>query len=165
MKLTSTAFNDGDSIPETYTGAGADVSPALAWSDVPAETKSIAIICDDPDAPSRANPRPAGPWVHWVIYNIADDVSGLSDAVPRTAEPTAPAGCRQGVNDFDNDNIGYRGPMPPPGSGPHRYFFKIFALDTVLDLESAQAAKKSLLDSMQGHILAEGQLMGTFERK
>lgn len=164
MKLTSTAFDYDAAILEKYTGVGEDISPPLAWSNAPKDTKAFALICDDPDAPSRAKPRREGPWVHWVIYNIPSDTTELPASVPREAEPDRPAGAVQGRNDFGTDNIGYRGPMPPPGSGPHRYFFKIYALDKQLDLAAADANKKSLLAAMQGHILAQGQLVGTFER-
>ena len=163
MKITSTAFDPGGAIPLKYTGAGQDISPPLAWSDVPEMTKSFALICDDPDAPSRAKPRRQGPWVHWVIYNIPADATELPAAVPRQAELDQPAGATQGMNDFGSDNVGYRGPMPPPGSGPHRYFFKIYALDQRLDLAAEDADKKSLLAAMQGHVLAQGELVGTFE--
>lgn len=165
MKITSTAFHNGAGIPTKYTGVGEDNSPPLAWSGAPDGTKSFALICDDPDAPSRAKPRPEGPWVHWVLYNISADTQELAAPVPRAAEPSRPKGARQGKNDFSNDNVGYRGPMPPVGSGPHRYYFKIYALDRQLDLPTKEATKKSLLAAMQGHILAEGELMGTFERK
>lgn len=165
MKITSTAFDQGAAIPAKYTGVGQDISPPLAWSDVPEGTESFALIGDDPDAPSRAKPRPEGPWVHWVIYNIPADVTELSEAVPRKADLVRPAGAHQGKNDFGSDNVGFRGPMPPKGSGPHRYYFKIYALDQQLNLASKDANKKSLLAAMKGHILAEGQLMGTFERK
>ncbi len=165
MKLTSTAFQEGQSIPDQFTGVAEDESPLLAWSDVPEGTKSFALICDDPDAPSRENPRPEGPWVHWVIYNISAETSELPQAVPRLPDPEVPGGALQGTNDFDSDNVGYRGPMPPPGSGPHRYYFQLYALDQTLDLAAADADKKSLLAAMQGHILGEGRLMGTFERK
>jgi len=165
MKLISNAFSEGAAIPEKYTGAGQDVSPPLAWSNVPKGTKSFALIGDDPDAPTRAKPRPEGPWVHWVIYNLPASVTELPEAVPREAEPAQVAGARQGKNDFPSDNIGYRGPMPPQGSGPHRYFFKIYALDQPLDMAAKDANKKSLLAAMKGHIVGEGQLMGTFERK
>ena len=164
MKITSTSFCSGGSIPAKYTGAGDDVSPQLAWSDVPAGTKTFAVICDDPDAPSRQNPRPEGPWVHWVIYNIPAGVTELPEAVARTASPSSVEGANQGMNDFDSDNTGYRGPMPPVGSGPHRYFFKVYALDDRLDLAAAEATKQSLLDAVRPHLLANGQLMGTFER-
>jgi hypothetical protein len=163
MKLTSTAFQHEGAIPAKYTGTGPDVSPPLAWSDAPQRTKSFALICDDPDAPSRKNPRPQGPWVHWVIYNIPPSVTQLPEGVPRKSQLTEPAGAKQGKNDFPD--IGYRGPMPPPGSGPHRYFFKVYALDTLLDLDASKATKKSLLDALKDHILAQGELMGTFERK
>ncbi len=165
MRLTSTAFDNGNEIPGKYTGAGQDISPPLSWSGTPAGTRSFALICDDPDAPSRAKPRPQGPWVHWVIYNIPADAAGLPAAIKRRAELDQPAGARQGKNDFGSDNVGYRGPLPPPGSGPHRYYFKLYALDQKLELASKDADKKALLAAMQGHILAEGQLMGTFERQ
>ncbi len=165
MKLTSLAFHDGGTIPAKYTGVGQDVSPPLAWADVPDGTKSFALIGDDPDAPSRAKPRPEGPWVHWVIYNIAAKAAGLPEAVSRVAQPAQVAGARQGQNDFDSDNVGYRGPMPPKGSGPHRYYFKLYALDRQLDLAAKDATKKSLEAAMKGRVLGEGQLMGTFERE
>ena len=152
MKLTSTHFPPGTTIPVEFTGVGQDISPPLAWSEIPAGTKSFAIVCDDPDAPSRAHPRPEGPWVHWVLYNIPADETQIAAAVPRVPEPSQPTGARQGVNDFADDNIGYRGPMPPVDSGPHRYFFKIYALDRQLELPAADANKKSLLAAMQGHI-------------
>ncbi|MEZ6074018.1 MAG: YbhB/YbcL family Raf kinase inhibitor-like protein [Pirellulales bacterium] len=164
MHLTSTAFDDGQTIPDLYTGVGKDVSPPLAWSHVPQGTKSLAVICDDPDAPTRARPRPEGPWVHWCIYNIPADVSDLSEGVPRQSKLEQPAGARQGANDFPSENVGYRGPMPPPGSGPHRYRFTIYALDAVLDLPAASANKKSLLRAMEGQILGESQLVGVYER-
>ncbi len=164
MELTSSAFANGQPIPKKYTGAGADVSPPLTWSDPPEGTRSLALICDDPDAPSAKNPRPEGPWVHWVIYNIPADVRSLPEGLPRQAKLEKPAGALQGRNDFSGNNIGYSGPMPPPGSGPHRYFFKIYALDTTLSLDPQSTTKAKLLEAIQGHILAEGQLMGTFER-
>jgi Raf kinase inhibitor-like YbhB/YbcL family protein len=164
MKLTSTRFPPGSTIPVEFTGVDQDISPPLAWSEIPAGTKSMAIVCDDPDAPSRARPRPEGPWVHWVLYNIPADETQIAAAVPRVAEPSQPMGARQGVNDFADDNIGYRGPMPPKGSGPHRYFFKIYALDQKIDLPAKEANKNSLLAAMQGHILEQAELMATFER-
>ena len=163
MKLTSPAFARGAAIPAKYTGVGADVSPPLSWANAPVGTKSFALICDDPDAPSRAAPRPEGPWVHWVVYNIPANTRELPAAVTRRAELALPVGARQGINDFGSDNVGYRGPMPPKGTGPHRYFFKIYALDRHLDLPARIATKKSLLAAMKGHILAEGELMGTFD--
>jgi Raf kinase inhibitor-like YbhB/YbcL family protein len=165
MHLSSAAFDNGAAIPAKYTGAGQDVSPPLSWSGVPGGTKSFALICDDPDAPSRAKPRPEGPWVHWVIYNIPAGTSELPEGVSREAEPIRPVGARQGKNDFGSDHVGYRGPMPPKGSGVHRYFFKLYALDQELDLAPQETTKTSLLAAMRGHILAEGALRGTFERK
>lgn len=164
MKITSTSFGSGESIPVRYTGAGDDVSPQLGWSDVPAGTKTFAVICDDPDAPSQQNRRPEGPWVHWVIYNIPVEVTSLPEAVERVAAPSCVEGASQGTNDFDSDNTGYRGPMPPVGSGPHHYFFKVYALNDRLDLAAADATKQSLLNAIRPHLLATGQLMGTFER-
>ena len=164
MQLTSSAFEQGGPIPEKYTGVGADVSPPLSWSDVPEGTQSLALICDDPDAPSRARPRPEGPWVHWVIYNIPAETRALPEALPRIPRLQEPAGALQGRNDFGSDNVGYRGPLPPPGSGPHRYFLKLYTLDTSLDLPAGQATKSALLAAMKGHVLAEATLMGTYER-
>lgn len=165
MKLTSHEFKDGSSIPSKFTGMGEDISPPLAWTAVPESTKSLALICDDPDAPSAAKPRPEGPWVHWVIYNMPANLGQLPAAVERKSKPPAPPGAIQGKNDFDSDNIGYRGPMPPVGSGPHRYIFVLYALDRELDLDPQQANKARLLDAMQGHILASAKLTGTFERR
>jgi Raf kinase inhibitor-like YbhB/YbcL family protein len=162
MKLTSSEIKDGSRVANRFTADGEDLSPPLSWSGAPDETKSFALICDDPDAPSPRRPA-AEPWVHWVIYNIPQNVSELPSAMKRVAESTNVPGARQGVNSWSSDNIGYRGPAPPPGSGKHRYVFKLYALDTVLDLP-AGATKRKLLDAMSGHIVAEAQLVGTFER-
>jgi len=152
IQITSTAFVEGQPIPDKFTCAGPNVSPPLQWTNAPAGTKSFALIADDPDAPM-------GTWVHWVIYNLPAAMTSLAENMPRS--PELPDGARQGINDFRQ--IGYGGPCPPPGK-PHRYFFKIYALDTLLDLKS-RATKKELLKAMGGHVLAEGQLMGTFQRK
>ncbi|MGB9601248.1 MAG: YbhB/YbcL family Raf kinase inhibitor-like protein [Limisphaerales bacterium] len=152
MQLKSSAFANGQPIPVKYTGQGKDISPPLEWSDAPAGTKSFAIISDDPDAP-------VGVWVHWVIYDIPANVTKLDENVP--TKETLPTGAKQGINDFGN--VGYGGPMPPPGK-PHRYFFKLYALDTVLNLKP-RASKQQLLRAMQGHILAQAELMGTYQRK
>ncbi|MGC8743705.1 MAG: YbhB/YbcL family Raf kinase inhibitor-like protein [Verrucomicrobiia bacterium] len=152
MQLKSSAFGNGQPIPVKYTGQGRDVSPPLEWSDAPAGAKSFAIISDDPDAP-------VGTWVHWVIYDIPANITKLDENVP--PKETLPNGAKQGINDFGN--IGYGGPMPPPGK-PHRYFFKLYALDTVLNLKP-RASKQELLRAMQGHILAQAELMGTYQRK
>jgi hypothetical protein len=164
IMLSSSAFKPGSPIPTQFTGEGDDLSPPLAWSEAPAGVQSWAIICDDPDAPSPKKPA-AEPWVHWVIYNIPSDARLLDAGVPRDAELSEPEGARQGKNSWPSDNVGYRGPMPPPGSGTHRYFFRIYALDSVLDLPPDRADKKSLLAAMKGHILDQGQLKGTYERK
>lgn len=149
--IKSSAFENGGMIPSKYTCDGEDISPPLEWDSLPEGTKSIAIISDDPDAPM-------GTWVHWVIYNIPPDKKGLDENVPKVRE--LPDGARQGMNDFKR--IGYGGPCPP--YGVHRYYFKIYALDTLLDLPPG-ATKKELLKAMEGHILAKGELMGKYSRK
>jgi Raf kinase inhibitor-like YbhB/YbcL family protein len=151
IELTSTAFQAGATIPKEYTGDGADCSPPLAWSEPPAGTRSLALVCDDPDAPG-------GTWVHWVLFNLPAETRELGKGVP-TAE-TLPDGARQGRTDFGE--TGYGGPAPPKGP-PHRYFFRLYALDVVLDLP-AGATKAQLLEAMEGHVLAEGQLMGRYGR-
>jgi len=151
IKVTSTAFKEGEFIPKKYTGEGADISPPLSWDKSPEGTKSIALICDDPDAP-------VGTWVHWVIFNIKPDMTTLQENIPMKKEVLAVA--RQGSNDFRK--IGYGGPMPPPGK-PHRYFFKVYALDKILDLP-AGAKKADLEKAMERHILAKGQLLGKYKR-
>ena len=152
IQVTSTAFAEGQPIPAKYTGDGNDVSPPLAWTNAPADAKSFALICDDPDAP-------AGTWVHWVRYNLPPNVTALAEDTPKTWQLSNGAG--QGENDFKK--TGYNGPAPPTGK-PHRYYFKLYALDTVLDLKSG-ATKAGLLKAMEGHVLAQGQLMGTYQRK
>ena len=151
LDLTSTAFAEGAAIPKQHTGDGKDASPALRWSDPPGQTKSFALICDDPDAPR-------GTWVHWVLYNLPADSRELSEGVPTSA--ILDNGAKQGKNDFGT--FGYGGPAPPKGK-PHRYFFKLYAVDTMLDLP-AGATKEQLLAAMKGHIVAEGQLMGRYQR-
>jgi hypothetical protein len=162
MKLTS-VFQDGAPIDRKYTGEGPDVSPPISWSGAPDGVKSLALICDDPDAPSPKRPGKE-PWVHWVIYNIRSDASALPEGIPRTSSLNHLGGAKQGKNSWATDNVGYRGPMPPPGSGAHRYFFKLYALDIELTLPSETATKATLLKEMQGHVLAECQLVGTYER-
>jgi len=151
IKITSRAFNDGEMIPKQYTCDGRDISPPLAWDSVPGRTKSFALICNDPDAP-------VGVWIHWVIYNIPSEVKELLENVP--PQKIIENDAKQGKNDFRN--IGYGGPCPP--GGVHRYYFKIYALDTELSLE-AGATKVELLNAMEGHILAKGQLMGKYGRQ
>jgi len=151
MILQSSAFADGSPIPKQHTADGADVSPPLAWSDVPAGTQFFALICDDPDAPR-------GTWVHWVLFNLPADAVLLPEGVP-TAK-TLPKGAKQGTNDFGK--IGYGGPSPPRGK-PHRYFFKLYALDGFLKLAEG-ATKAQLEQAMTGHILEQAQWMGTYQR-
>ena len=150
MKITSTAFSEGDMIPRQYSCDGEDISPPLSWTGAPEGTKSFALIADDPDAP-------VGTWVHWVMYNIPESVTELPENVP-PAEQLQNSSVH-GINDFRK--IGYGGPCPPGGT--HRYYFKFYALDTLLDLD-AGASKKELLRAMKDHVLAEGQLMGTYSR-
>lgn len=151
MKLTSAAFVDGQPIPQKYTCDGADISPPLAWSAAPAGTRSLALICDDPDAP-------VGTWVHWVIYALPAASTELPEMVG--AVDVLPDGARQGLNDFRR--VGYGGPCPPPGRA-HRYFFKLYALDAEVAL-GPRASKRELVRAMAGHVLAEAELMGTYQR-
>jgi len=150
ISVSSSAFKEGGMIPAKYTCDGNDLSAPLAWSGIPEGTKSIAVISDDPDAP-------VGTWVHWVMWNIPAAAIGLEEGV--SAKPQLPDGSRQGLSDFGRP--GYGGPCPP--SGTHRYYFKVYALDTMLDLPS-NARKADLVKAMKGHILAEGQLMGKYSR-
>ncbi len=153
--LTSQAFGTGKTIPKRHTGDGEDLSPPLSWSGLPPETAELALIVDDPDAPSRE------PWVHWVIYKIGAAEQGIAEGVhPRTA-PSFPAGSVQGKNSWGA--IGYRGPAPPRGHGDHHYMFKLYALDAPLDLASG-LDKPALLKALSGHVLAEGELVGTYQR-
>jgi Raf kinase inhibitor-like YbhB/YbcL family protein len=151
LQVTSSAFTQGQEIPRKYTGDGDDLSPQLAWSAPPTAVASVALICDDPDAPR-------GTWVHWVLFNLPAKQQSLDEGAPATE--ALDNGALQGKNDFGN--IGYGGPAPPPGH-PHRYFFKVYALDVKLSLP-AGATKSQVVDAMKGHILAEGQLMGTYKR-
>lgn len=162
MKLKSSAFENGVRLDAVYTVEGQDISPPLTWSAPPAGTKSIAIICDDPDAPSARRPGPE-PWVHWVIFNISAETNELPLGVCQDPEPGEIPAAKQGRNSWPESNIGYRGPAPPPGSGPHRYVFTIYALDTVLSLP-AGSTKAQLLMAMGEHVLAEDRLIGTYER-
>ncbi len=151
LELTSTAFHEGATIPEQYTADGRNVTPPLKWTDPPAGTRSFALICEDPDAPR-------GTFTHWLAFNLPAESRELSEAVP--AEATLPNGTAQGTNDFGK--AGYGGPKPPPGK-PHRYTFKLYALDRSLDVHPG-ATKAQLLAAMQGHILGEAQLVGRYAR-
>jgi Raf kinase inhibitor-like YbhB/YbcL family protein len=150
MKITSRAFKEGEMIPSKYTCDGDNVSPQLMWSGYFADTKSFALIADDPDAP-------AGVWVHWVIYNIPPSINELTENMPK--DKTLDSGVKQGVN--DSRKTGYDGPCPP--NGIHRYYFKLYALDILLN-KDAGMTKQELLKVMEGHIIAEAQLMGKYKR-
>jgi Raf kinase inhibitor-like YbhB/YbcL family protein len=155
MKVTSPAFENQGAIPKKFTCDGEDISPALAWSNIPEGTKSFALIVDDPDAPDPANPRMT--WVHWVMYNIPATVSSLLEGV---TDKDLPKGTLQGLNDWKK--TGYGGPCPPTGT--HRYFHKLYALDIVLpDLK--QPTKAKLEKAMEGHVLSKAELVGLYQRK
>jgi len=151
LLLESQAFGAGGTIPQRYTCDGDDISPGLTWSDPPAGTQSLALIFDDVDAPVRT-------WIHWVIFNLPADARALPEGVP--ADPAVAGLGVDGSNSWKR--LGYGGPCPPKGS-PHRYTFRLYALDTVLDLE-AGASRAELDQAMEGHILATGQLMGRYGR-
>jgi Raf kinase inhibitor-like YbhB/YbcL family protein len=146
MKLTSTAFQDNGPIPKEHTCDGKDTNPPLAFGNVPSEAKSLAMIADDPDAP-------VGTWVHWVMWNIDPGVKSIE-------ENSVPAGATQGLNDFKKNKYG--GPCPP--SGTHRYFFKLYAVDTMLNI-SPKSTKADLEKAMAGHIVGQGQLVGLYKRR
>ena len=149
--LSSSAFEPGGQIPSRYTCDAADQSPALAWRDGPSGTRSLALIVDDPDAP-------AGTWVHWVVYDLPADMTTLVEGVVKG--DTLPNGAKQGINDFRK--VGYNGPCPPPGK-PHRYVFKLYALDGPTDLKP-RATKAQLLRTIEGHLLGETEIIGTYKR-
>jgi len=151
LTITSPAFESGGRIPRINSCDGKDRSPALAWSGVPASAKTLALICDDPDAP-------VGTWVHWVLYDLPAGQAGLVEGIPTS--PMLEGGARQGLNGWSR--TGYGGPCPPPGK-PHRYFFRLYALDAALSL-SPGATKQEVLDAMKGHVVGQGELMGTYVR-
>ena len=152
--LSTPAFSNGAAIPVKHTCDGTDRSPELHWTQPPAGTKSLALIVDDPDAP-------VGDWVHWVLYDVPASVRSLQEEMATSGRLESPAGARQGRNDFGK--LGWGGPCPPPGK-PHRYFFRLYALDRVLDLEPG-ATKAGVERSMKGHVLAEAELYGTYARR
>lgn len=156
MRISSPQFVGGMPIPRKFTSEGPDFSPELRFDMVPPAAKSLAIIVDDPDAP-----RPE-PWVHWVIFDLPADLKALPEHVATDAKPPQPTGAVQGRNTWGT--VGYRGPEPPKGHGIHHYHFKLYALDQVLEPQVG-LDKDALLKSMRGHILAESELIGTFERK
>lgn len=153
LELTSPAFEPGAAIPAKYTCQGEDLSPALSWSGLPQGTQSLALIVDDPDAPM-------GTWVHWVVYNLPGDASGLTEGASQGSASSSnlPAGTKQGKTSFGRADYG--GPCPP--SGEHHYFFKLYALDVKLENEGLD--KDGLLKAMEGHILAQGELVGVYQK-
>jgi hypothetical protein len=154
LEITSPVFSNNGEIPSKYTCDGMDISPALAWSGIPEGTKSIALIVDDPDAPDPAAPKMT--WVHWVLYNIPASATGLPEAVK---SQELPQGTKEGINDWKR--TGYGGPCPPIGR--HRYFHKLYALDAVLP-DLGKPTKKDLQKAMEGHIIAQAELVGTYQR-
>jgi Raf kinase inhibitor-like YbhB/YbcL family protein len=152
ISLTSTAFEHGGGIPYLYTCEGDDISPPLQWSGAPVSTRTYAMVCEDPDAPR-------GTWIHWVLYNISGDALELTKAVPTL--PQLPSGARHGRNTAGD--MAYAGPCPPPGK-PHRYFFRLYALDISLNLPPG-ATKVELEQAMDQHIVAQGTLMGTYQHR
>lgn len=151
MSLSSAAFADGQAIPDKYTCHGQDISPPLQWNGAPSQAKSIALTCEDPDAPS-------GTFTHWVIFDVPVTASSFSENVSKTAK--LPDGSEQGRNSFGN--TGYNGPCPPGGK-THHYIFKVYALDSTVMLDPGGASREDLLNAMNGHILAQGELTGTYQ--
>ncbi len=154
LRIVSPAFENGGDVPAVHTCEGKDVSPPLGWSGVPASARSLALVVDDPDAPDPAAPRTT--WVHWVLYDLPPDSTGLPEAVNSRR---LPAGTREGRNDWQR--TGYGGPCPPVGR--HRYFFKLYALDAVLG-DIGELTKAQLEKAMKGHVLAEAQVVGTYQK-
>jgi Raf kinase inhibitor-like YbhB/YbcL family protein len=153
--IRSPAFSNGQPIPRRHTGDGEDLSPPLSWSGIPASARELAMIVDDPDAPTKE------PWVHWVIYLLKPTEEGLVEGVPPVISPSFPAGAIQGKNSWGS--VGYRGPAPPKGHGVHRYFFKLYAFDRPLNLPEG-LDKKGLLKAIEGHIVDQAELLGTYQR-
>ena len=152
LKLESSSFADSGEIPSRHTCDGADLSPPLSWSGVPKETRSLALVVDDPDAPDPAAPKMV--WVHWVLFNMPPSAAGLPENIS-----SLPEGTREGLNDWKR--TGYGGPCPPIGE--HRYFFKLYALDTALP-DLGTPTKAQLEKAMQGHVLEQAELLGTYEK-
>lgn len=155
LVIQSPAFGNNETIPRRFTADGEDVSPRLTWSGVPEAVRELALICDDPDAPTPE------PWVHWVIYKIPARTAGLPENVAGLEVLVEPEGVLQGKNSWGR--TGYGGPAPPRGHGVHHYHFKLYALDTALDAAPG-LDKRRLLTAMQGHIIAQGELVGTYQR-
>lgn len=155
FELRSKAFDINSPIPRRYTGEGDDISPSMEWQNLPEGTKELALVCDDPDAPT------VQPFVHWLIYKLNPSLNGLPEGVSRGERPYEVRGAVQGLNSFDR--IGYGGPMPPEGHGVHRYHFKLYALDKELP-DKPGMDKIQLIKEMEGHILKKTELVGTYKR-
>lgn len=154
IAVYSAAFGEGEEIPRRYAGDGDDVSPPLAWGDLPAGTREVVVLCEDPDAPTPT------PFAHWVLYGLPPDVHELPEGLKKTAE-LATFGARQGAN--GQRNVGWMGPLPPRGHGLHHYHFEVFALDAPLSL-GRSATRDEVLEAMGGHVLGCGETVGTYER-
>lgn len=154
LSLNSSVFNEGGVVPSKYTCEGDDVAPPLEWDGVPENAQSLVLIVDDPDAPDPDAPRMT--WVHWVVYNLPSDVRGLPEGA---MADMLPVGTKQGLNDWNN--IGYGGPCPPIGR--HRYFFKLYVLDTILE-DLSSPTKVEVETAMQGHVIAQAELVGTYKK-
>jgi Raf kinase inhibitor-like YbhB/YbcL family protein len=156
LTVQSSAFGAGQPIPRKYAGEGENVSPPLEWSNVPAGARELVLICEDPDAPLPQ------PFIHWCIFGIDPRSGGVQENVPKEVHPAVPAGTTQGRN--SGKKTGYTGPMPPPGHGVHHYHFQLFALDQKLNI-APDTDRDAWAKQMKGHVLATGELVGTYERK
>jgi Raf kinase inhibitor-like YbhB/YbcL family protein len=156
FQIESPAFDEAKRIPQRYAKDGGNISPPLRWTDAPAGTKDFVLICDDPDAPTRS------PFVHWVAYNIPAGVNALPEQVPQKPDIQSPIRFVQGKNSFGD--VGYDGPMPPEGDRPHHYHFHLYALDSQISIKPGSADKDKIIKSMKGHVLAEAEIVGTYQR-
>lgn len=154
MEITSSKFSHNENIPKTYTCQGKNISPPLSWSDVPSDAKSLVLVVDDPDAPDPMAPKMT--WVHWVLYNLPVDINEL---VENLTVDNLPKGVKEGQNDWKS--TGYRGPCPPIGK--HRYYFKLYALNIVLD-DLGSPSKDKLISAIHDHIITEAQLIGKYKK-
>lgn len=157
FSVASASFSSGDTIPTRHTEDGDDLSPPLKFGEPPPGTHQLVLICDDPDAPTPE------PWVHWLLYNLSPETRELTEGIARAERLASLKGACQGKNTWNRDNLGYRGPAPPPGK-PHRYFFKLYALDTVLTLPPG-LDKNAVLKAIEGHVIGQAELIGVYERK
>lgn len=164
MKLAFAAFDATEPILKRHTGEGEDLSPPLTWEGVPKGTKAFALLVSDPDAPSPETPADK-PWIHWVAYDLPGDARELPEGVSREVSPTALSGGVQGLNSWPEENVGYRGPLPPAGSGEHRYVFTLYALDATLGLDPGSATYDAVLTAMRGRILDSATAIGRYEVK